>query len=74
MINSTQTIDYSVSSFLELMYLVATDSTDGVRRRFFSRMKNSGRLRKPYKIARQLAREGDRHSRTPDESREVWKP
>jgi hypothetical protein len=26
-------------------------------------MKNSGRLRKPYKIARQLAREGDRHAR-----------
>jgi hypothetical protein len=34
------------------------------------RMKNSGRLRKPHKIARQLAREGDRHAKTLDESEE----
>jgi hypothetical protein len=33
-------------------------------------MKNSGRQRKPYKIARRFAREGDRHVRTPDELEE----
>jgi hypothetical protein len=37
------------------------------RRRFFFRMKNSGRQRKPYKIASRFAKDGDRRARTPDE-------
>jgi hypothetical protein len=39
-------------------------------RRFGGRTHHSGRQRKPHKIAKQLAKEGDRHARTPDESEE----
>jgi hypothetical protein len=37
------------------------------RRRFFSRMKNSGRQRKPHIIASRFAMDGGRHARTMDE-------